>query len=60
MSIKDIEKILQGTFESLDDRAYWEEKLQQARQKEKTAAENEKFYNKMIVYDRYGGVKWKI
>ena len=52
MTISQIEKILQGRFAAESDRQYWEKRLAEEKQKEKSAKENEKCFRKNRVYDR--------
>ena len=52
MKVKEIEKILEGTFEDENDRRYWEMKLAEEKQKERTAANNEIYFRKMAKYNR--------
>ena len=52
MTIQQIETILQGNFSSAADREYWEKRLAELKQKEKTASENAEYFRKMRRYDR--------
>lgn len=52
MTISEVREILTGTFCDEADRQYWLEKLHEMEQKEKTAAENARYYRKMKKYDR--------
>lgn len=52
MTIEAIKEILTGTFTSEEDRNYWERKLAEAERKERSARANERYFNKMSVYDR--------
>ena len=52
MTIQQIETILQGKFAVAADREYWEKRLEEMRQKEKTAKENAEYFRKMKRYDR--------
>ena len=52
MTIKQIENILQGKFVMAADKQYWEHRLAELKQKEKTAAENAVYFRKMKAYDR--------
>lgn len=52
MTIQQIEKILNGRFIMAADKQYWEKRLAELRQKEKTAKENAEYFRKMKRYDR--------
>ena len=52
MTIDQIEEVLKGKFSSDEDRKYWENRLRELKQMEKTARENEKYFRKMKRYDR--------
>jgi hypothetical protein len=52
MTIEKIKEILTGTFTSVEDRKYWEERLRIEGQKEKTGKQNEEYFRKMSVYNR--------
>jgi len=52
MTIKQVEKILEGRFSDEKDREYWERRLEELKVKEATIAENEKYFRKMRKYDR--------
>ena len=52
MTIEQIKEILEGNFESAEDRRYWENKLKQAELKEARAKNNEEYFDTMAVYDR--------
>ena len=52
MTINEVREILTGTFYDEADRQYWVDKLHEMEQKEKTAAENARYYRKMKKYDR--------
>lgn len=52
MTIAQIEKILEGRFVMAADKLYWEKRLTELKQKEKTAKENERYFRKMKRYDR--------
>lgn len=52
MTIEQIEKILQGRFVVAADKQYWEKRLEELKQKEQAARENEIHLRKMRKYDR--------
>lgn len=52
MTVEQIEKILQGRFVVAADKQYWEKRLEELKQKEQTARENEIYLRKARKYDR--------
>lgn len=48
----EIREILSHPFATEEDRLYWVKKLQEAEQKEETAAENAEYFAKNYKYDR--------
>ena len=52
MTIVKIKEILTQEFESAEDKKYWEDKLEEAEQKEITGKQNEIFRNKYFIYER--------
>lgn len=52
MTIKQVEKILEGRFSDEADRKYWEDMLRELRIREQRNAENAKYYAKNAKYDR--------
>ena len=50
--IKNVEKILEGTFADESDRKYWEDKLAELRVRQMIDRENQKYFHKNRVYDR--------
>jgi len=52
MTKEAVKEILNGRFESEDDRKYWERKLAEMERKERNAKENEKYFREMARYSR--------
>ena len=52
MAIAKIKEILTREFESAEDKKYWEDKLEEAEQKEIREKQNEIFRNKYFKYER--------
>ena len=44
MTIEKIKEILMGTFTSVEDRRYWEDRLKIEERKEQTGKENERYF----------------
>lgn len=52
MTIQEVKEILKGNFADPKDREYWQRKLKELEQKERTAKDNEEYYRKMARYNR--------
>lgn len=52
MTIEEVKAILKSNFENESDREYWQEKLEELEEKQRTAKENQKYYSEMIKYER--------
>ena len=52
MTIVKIKEILTRGFESAEDKKYWEDKLEEAEQKEIRGKQNDIFLNKYFKYER--------
>jgi hypothetical protein len=52
MTIEKIKEILMGTFTSVEDRKYWEDRLKQEERKEITRKENERYFKMNAKYNR--------
>lgn len=52
MTIEKIKEILMGTFTSVEDRRYWEDRLKEEERREQTCKENDRYFKKMAKYNR--------
>ena len=52
MTIAKIKEILTGTFASVEDRKYWEDRLKEEERKEQTGKENDRYFKVNAKYDR--------
>ena len=52
MTIEMINEILTGTFNNEADKEYWINKKAELERKTRNAKENEKYFKKMVVYNR--------
>lgn len=52
MKSAEIKEILKGNFSNSSDRVFWENKLAEVLRKENNAKENNRYFDKMVKYDR--------